>query len=211
MTVLKKIVSFTTSVFFGVVLATSVSAVLTYEDSGSALQTVANKTGVQQTDLETASGQIIKSFLGVLGLLFFILVVYAGIKWMTARGDEESVTKARDTIFSAVIGLSVVLAAYGITNFVTERILNGSADPNAAITGGEIGDEPLGCCIDWSAGGAFETYGTAGHRITTLGDCQQQGEEQEVDGYSCVGPKIGCWTFQTGVVDINQCRETSEQ
>lgn len=211
MITLKKTALFTASVFFGVVLATSAHGVLTYENSAGSLSVVANRTGVQQTDLKTASGRIIQAALGVLGLLFFILVVYAGIKWMTARGDEEAATKARDTIFSAVIGLSVVLAAYGITNFVTERILNGSADPNAAVTGGELGGEPLGCCIDWSAGGAFETYGTPGYRVTTIGDCQQQGEAEEADGYSCVGPKIGCWTFQTGVVDVNQCREANEK
>ena len=184
---------------------------LTYNDSVDSLATVADRTGVRQTDLATASGEIVKSALSILGLLFFVLVVYSGIKWMTAKGEEEAVTKARDTIFGAVIGLSVVLASYAITSFITERILNGSSETGDPVGGGQIGGEALGCCIDWSAGGAFEAYGTPGYRITSIGDCQQQGEAQESDGYSCVGPKIGCWTFQTGVIDVNQCRETNEQ
>lgn len=193
-------------------LATPVYASLSYGDAPGSLGTVADRTGVRQTDIKTASGEIVQAVLGILGLLFFILVIYAGIRWMTARGDEEAATKARETIFAAVIGLSIVLASYAITNFINTRILAGSPDPGALIDGGgTLGDEPLGCCIDWGEGGAFEEYGVPAYRITTIGDCQTGGEAKEPSGYSCVGPKIGCWTFQTGVLDVNQCRDTNEQ
>lgn len=200
------------SFFFWTVGVSSVSATLSYGDAAGSLGTVANRTGVRQTDIKTASGEIVQAALGILGLIFFVLVIYAGITWMTARGDEEAVTKARETIFAAVIGLSVVLASYAITNFLNTRILSGRPESGTAVTGsGTLGDEPLGCCIDWGEGGAFEAYGVPAYRITTIGDCQTGGEAQEPSGYSCVGPKVGCWTFQTGLLDVNQCRTANEQ
>ncbi len=193
-------------------LATPAYASLSYGDADGSLGVVVERTGVRQTDIKTASGEIIKAALGILGLIFFVLLIYAGITWMTARGDEDAVTKARETIFAAVIGLSVVLASYAITSFLTTRILSGSPDAGATVSGGgTLGDEPLGCCIDWGEGGAFEEYGVPAYRITTIGDCQTQGEANEPSGYSCVGPKIGCWTFQTGLLDVNQCRAANEQ
>ena len=61
---------------------------------------------------------IIKVFLGFLGIIFIILVIWAGYNWMTAGGNEEKVTKARTTIFRAVIGLIIIVSAYAITHFV---------------------------------------------------------------------------------------------
>lgn len=200
------------SLFLGMSLMPTTGRALTYGDAAGSLGTVAERTGVRQTDIKTASGQIVKSALGILGLIFFVLVVYAGITWMTARGDEEAVTKARDTIFAAVIGLSVVLASYAVTSFLQSRILSGSPGSGAPLTnGGTQNGEPLGCCIDWGEGGAFEAYGVPAYRITTIGDCQAGGEAKEPSGYSCVGPEIGCWTFQTGLLDVNQCRDANEQ
>lgn len=61
---------------------------------------------------------VIKAFLGMLGIIFICLLVYAGYMWLTAQGDEEKVTKAKQTIQRAVIGLVIVTAAYAITYFV---------------------------------------------------------------------------------------------
>lgn len=44
--------------------------------------------------------------------------------WMTAGGDEQKVTKAKDLITQAVIGLIVVLAAYAITAFIGTELIN---------------------------------------------------------------------------------------
>lgn len=53
-----------------------------------------------------------------LGIIFFILTIYAGINWMTAQGDAAQVTKAKETLIRAIVGLVIALAAYGITYFV---------------------------------------------------------------------------------------------
>lgn len=61
---------------------------------------------------------LIQSFFSLLALIFIILIIIAGYDWMTAQGDETKVTKAKDTIQRAIIGLIIIIAAYAITYFV---------------------------------------------------------------------------------------------
>ncbi len=94
-----------------------------------------NNIGVVQTqagyDPDVTLGEVvaiaIKGFLGLLGVIFIILIVIAGYNWMTARGDEEKITKATTTIRSAIIGLLIIVAAYAITYFVFAN-LPGASD-----------------------------------------------------------------------------------
>jgi len=67
----------------------------------------------------------ISAFLGLLGIIFLVLIIYAGFEWMTAQGDEEKVTKAKDTLTRAVIGLIIIIAAYSITYFVFSSLPGG--------------------------------------------------------------------------------------
>ena len=71
---------------------------------------------------------IIKVLLGFLGMIFIILVIWAGYSWMTAGGNEEKVTKAKTTIYRAVIGLIIIVSAYAITHFVFGAI-DGAGGP----------------------------------------------------------------------------------
>lgn len=71
-----------------------------------------------ETFLSTRLGSIIGTLLSFLGVIFMVLVIYAGVLWMTARGAEAQVDKAKDILVNAIIGLILVLAAYAITAFV---------------------------------------------------------------------------------------------
>ncbi len=66
-------------------------------------------------------GQTINIGLGLIGLIFLILMVYAGYLWMTARGEEEKVKTAQKIITASMIGLVIVLGAYAITFLVMSR------------------------------------------------------------------------------------------
>jgi hypothetical protein len=68
-------------------------------------------------------GIVIQTFLGILGVLFLSYLLYAGYSWMTAQGEEEKVTKAKDTIQRAIIGLVVTIGAYAISYFVLQRLV----------------------------------------------------------------------------------------
>ncbi|MFH1233207.1 MAG: hypothetical protein V1649_00970 [Patescibacteria group bacterium] len=66
-------------------------------------------------NLPNAIGTVIKAGLALLGVAFLGLIIYAGFIWMLARGNEQDITKARDLIISAIIGLIIILGAYAIT------------------------------------------------------------------------------------------------
>lgn len=80
--------------------------------------------GTPQDPRSVAAG-IIRVVLNTLGIIFLGLTVYGGFLWMTAAGNEETVGKAKKTIYYAVTGLVIVLAAYSITYFAFRVALQG--------------------------------------------------------------------------------------
>lgn len=65
--------------------------------------------------LATKAGQIIGIALSFVGVLFLILMIYAGLLWMTAIGNEEKIKKAKGLLMDAVVGIIIVFSAYAIT------------------------------------------------------------------------------------------------
>ena len=63
-------------------------------------------------------GTIIQAVLSLLGAIFIILMIYAGIVWMTASGNESKVEKAQGMIKTAVIGLIITLSSWAIWSFI---------------------------------------------------------------------------------------------
>lgn len=102
-------------------------AVLAYSfvaDSG--LDSTAKQTGHYDqrlfgagTTLESGVGAIITAALSFLGVIFLLLMIFGGVTWMTARGNEKNVDRAKTIIFDAIIGLVIVVAAYAITYLVS--------------------------------------------------------------------------------------------
>jgi len=76
--------------------------------------------------LNVIVAMIIQVFLGFLGTIFVVLMVYAGYTWMTASGDEKKVEKAQNTLQWAIVGLLIVLAAYILTYFVFSAVPGGA-------------------------------------------------------------------------------------
>lgn len=100
--------------------------------------------GTQMTEIIAT---VIQVFLSLLGLIFIILILYAGYNWMSAGGDEQKVTKAKETIQRAIIGLVIIVLAYSITYFVFNNLSLGdgpgiSEPVNPNIDGGADGEAP---------------------------------------------------------------------
>lgn len=74
------------------------------------------------TDLPTLIGGLINVFLGLLGIIFLVMVVFAGYQYMMAGGDDEKTKKAKKLIANAVIGIIIVVAAYAISSYVIGAI-----------------------------------------------------------------------------------------
>lgn len=75
------------------------------------------------SDIPSVVGNIIGVGLSLLGVVFFGLMLYAGILWMTARGDTGKVDSAKNILEAAIIGLLIVAGSYAISNFVFTEIV----------------------------------------------------------------------------------------
>ncbi|MDO8668002.1 MAG: hypothetical protein Q7K35_02785 [bacterium] len=80
------------------------------------------KTVIGEIALTEIIGTVVGAALGLIGVIFLLLMIYAGYNWMTAQGEEEKVTKAKDTIIRAVIGIIIVVGAYAIWAFVFSKL-----------------------------------------------------------------------------------------
>ena len=120
------------SIFFGSVIW----AAPNFRNASASLSGVGSETGLGDKDLPTVVGTSINIALSMVGLIFLILTVYAGLLWMTAEGEESKVDKARKMIIAAVIGLTIVMSASGITYLVTSRFETSA--PSSVGGGGDF-------------------------------------------------------------------------
>lgn len=118
----------TALVFGGVLLFPYIATADITLPSDLGVNTIAEKAELnKETDLPTITGKVLGAALSLIGLTFFILTIYAGVIWMTAHGNEESVTKAKNTLIAASIGLFIVLGSYAITKFAFEALDQGAS------------------------------------------------------------------------------------
>lgn len=65
---------------------------------------------------------IIQTVLGLLGVIFLLYIIYGGVIWMTAEGEEAKVEKAQKILKNATIGLIITVSAYAISYFVINAL-----------------------------------------------------------------------------------------
>lgn len=74
------------------------------------------------TEIQQVVGIVIREALKYLSILFIILILYAGIRWMTAAGDEGKIKTARGFLINASVGFIITLLAYQVTAFIINSI-----------------------------------------------------------------------------------------
>ena len=73
-------------------------------------------------DLTGSTGVIptvINTMLFIVGILSVIMIIYAGIRYVTAHGDKNQVEGANNTLIYAIVGLVIAILAYALVNWVT--------------------------------------------------------------------------------------------
>lgn len=100
----------------------------------------------KKADLPTIVGGILYGVLGFLGVLCLVLIIYAGIKWTMAGGNQETVTSAKQTIKYAIIGVIVVLGAYAASIYILNQVLVVTEPTMTQDIGGPRGD--IGACVN---------------------------------------------------------------
>ncbi len=67
-------------------------------------------------------GDVTNTLLLVAGAIAVIIIILAGIRYVTSTGDAARIKAAKDTLLYAVIGLIVVVLAYAIVRFVSQNV-----------------------------------------------------------------------------------------
>ena len=80
-----------------------------------------NKTG--SPDFISFVQSAINLAIGIAGLIAVGFLVYSGIQYIVAAGDESKVEKATKGITYAVVGLIVCFISVLIVNFVIDKVL----------------------------------------------------------------------------------------
>jgi hypothetical protein len=62
--------------------------------------------------------RIINYFLGFLGLLAVIMVIYGGVTYVTAAGNDEAIGNAKKIIMYALIGIIIILLSFAVVNTI---------------------------------------------------------------------------------------------
>jgi len=120
----KKVIKLFASTSFLVLVLCSPFFVFTANGSETVLdklENVGDKSGYEVADEKTLAstlGILVSAILSLLGIVFIVLIIYGGIKWMMAGGNEEDVKKATTIIKNAIIGLIITVSAYAIWSLI---------------------------------------------------------------------------------------------
>ncbi len=78
--------------------------------------------GTSAVGVETYIQNIVNLLLFIAGIIAVIVIVVAGLRYVTSNGDSGATSKARNEIIYALVGLAVAIMAYSLVNFILENI-----------------------------------------------------------------------------------------
>lgn len=104
------------------------------------LNTAAQGTAlIQDKSVPQVIALVIQALISFLGLIFVVLIILGGFRWMTAGGSADKIKEARQLIVNSTIGLVIVLTSYIIVNFVISELMGinqgGSSGDDVIIDG----------------------------------------------------------------------------
>jgi hypothetical protein len=70
------------------------------------------------TDIPTLLGKVINSVMGVIGSLALVMFIYGGIIWMLSAGNQEQVTKGKNILIWAAVGIVIIFSSYALVKLV---------------------------------------------------------------------------------------------
>lgn len=97
-------------------------------DNSDNIDAVSNLTG-GETDLKSIVKTILNFALSFLGFVMVIMIIYAGVLYVTAAGNEENVGKAKKILMYCAIGTLLIFISFAFVN-----TLLGAASDSASTT-----------------------------------------------------------------------------
>ena len=75
------------------------------------------------TDIEAAIMNLTNYILGFIGIIATLVIIWGGVQYLTAGGNEDTVANAKKTIAAGVIGMVIAGLAYAMVIVVTQVLL----------------------------------------------------------------------------------------
>lgn len=89
--------------------------------SESGLNLTGEKAGYDSSvtpEPEILIGRIIQAILSFVGVVFLAFMIYGGVIWLTAQGDNQKVSKAKGIIEESIVGIIIVIIAYAVSSYL---------------------------------------------------------------------------------------------
>ncbi len=84
-----------------------------------------NLDSLPKVNLSAGPGGSLQTILSVMfavaGGIALIMLTYGSLRFVLSRGNPDEVSKARNTMIDALIGLAIVITSFGIISFVVYR------------------------------------------------------------------------------------------
>lgn len=82
-----------------------------------------NGTETGNTNINNIIKTVINIFSWIVGVVAVIMIIVGGFRYVTAGGDSNNVSAAKNTIIYAIIGLVIVAMAQFIVQFVLNKVV----------------------------------------------------------------------------------------
>jgi hypothetical protein len=109
------------------VLAPALAGAISPTPDNRGVAVIPNRSGVFQSNnlIETIS-LVIRWALGFIGIVIFIIFLFAGFEYATAGGDEGKAKSATSRMINAVIGLIIIFFAFVASNAILSFVFQQS-------------------------------------------------------------------------------------
>ncbi len=118
---MKKIIKYGLPIVVGLVVCLSAITA----DAQFAINKINNGGLPETSDINTTIVNAVKWFLALVGIISLVVIVWAGVIYMTSGGDEEKVGKAKQRLTYGILGIVVALAGLVIMYAIRNLLANG--------------------------------------------------------------------------------------
>jgi hypothetical protein len=90
--------------------------------AGNSDSSVCQSAASKNADSKTIIKNIVNTLLYIVGAVSVVMIIVGGIMYTTSAGDSGRVTKAKNTVTYAIVGLVVSFLAFAIVQFVVSKL-----------------------------------------------------------------------------------------
>lgn len=78
--------------------------------------------GLPSMDIRTVVASVVRSLMGLLGIIMVMQIMWGGFLMMTHEGNEDRKAEAVATLKNSVIGLLIIMSSASIVRFVVDAL-----------------------------------------------------------------------------------------